>query len=127
MPIDSYIDETRRCVVTKIYGDFTLDEIIDTINRSVRDPKFRPGFGVLSDHTRVGEPLTTPQAAGMVNHLESLTEFFAGARWAAVTSKPASYGMLRMVSVLTERVPMEVQIFPTHEEAEAWLCSRPAK
>lgn len=42
-----------------------------------------------------------------------------------VTREPASYGMMRMMSVLVERVPMEVQIFETIEEAEEWLGSSP--
>ena len=123
MPIKSHIDEERRCVIATVCGDFTMEEIVETINRSVLDPKFRPGFAVLSDHTAVGEPLTSSQARQMVDHLKGLAESFAGSRWAIVTSKPASYGMLRMVSVLAEGVPMEVQVFSSHEEAEAWLSS----
>ena len=121
MPIESHIDEERRCVVARVYGDFTFDDILEAIDHSVRDPRFRPGFAVLSDHTEVGEPLTPSQARRMVDHLESLADLMAGSRWAVVTSKAASFGMLRMVSVLAERVPMDVQVFSSHEEAEAWL------
>jgi len=123
MPIESHIDEERRRVVARVHGDFTLGEIFEAINRSVQDPRFRPGFSVLSDHTAVGEPLTSLQAQQMVEHLNSLTEFMAGSRWAVIASKPASYGMLHMVSVLAEHVPMDVRVFSTHEEAEAWLST----
>lgn len=121
MPIESHIDEERSRVVATVDGDFTLDEILEAIDRAVRDPRFRPGFAVLSDHTAVGEPLTPRQARQMVDHLESLAEFLAGSRWAVVTSKPASHGMLRMVSALAAHVPVDVRVFSTHEEAEAWL------
>lgn len=123
MPIESHIDEERRCVVAKISGDFTLDEIVETIDRSVRDPRFRPGFAVLSDHTAVGEPLTPVQARRMVDHLESLANVMRGSRWAVVTTKAASFGMLRMVSALAERIPMEIRVFSSHQDAEAWLFS----
>lgn len=123
VPIDSYIDEERRCIVARVYGEFTRDEIVETIDRCVRDPEFRPGFGVLSDHTAVEVPLTASQAKQMVEHLVNLTDVVAGTRWAVVTTQAASYAMIRMVSVLAERVPLEVQIFSSTEEAEAWLGS----
>ena len=109
--------------MVRVYGEFTHDEIVETINRCVRDPEFRPGFKVLSDHTAVKVPVTPSQAKQMVEHLVNLADAFAGTRWAAVTSLPASYGMMRMVSVHAERVPLEVQIFSSLEEAEAWLDS----
>ena len=84
---------------------------------------FQPGFGILSDHTEVGEPITTPQVMQLIEHFKTLSDVIAGARWAAVTSKPASYGMLRMISTLAESVPMEVEVFPTFEKAEAWLLA----
>lgn len=123
MPIESYVDEGRRRIVATVSGSFTLAEILDAIDRSVRDPRFRPGFAVLSDHRTVEEPLTPEQAGRMVDHLESLAELMAGSRWAVVTSKAASYGMLRMVSALVKHIPMEVQVFSSLEEAEAWLAS----
>lgn len=123
MPIESHVDEKRRCIVAKVYGNFTTAEIFAVIDRSVWDPKFRPGFSILSDHTEVGEPITPNQARQMVGHLVSYADSFAGARWAVVTSKLASYGMVRMLSILAERVPMDVEVFYSHEEAEAWLAS----
>ena len=71
-------------------------------------------------------PVTPSQAKQMVEHLVNLADVFAGTRWAVVTSQPASYGMMRMVSVHAERVPMDVRIFSSLEAAEslAGLCRR---
>lgn len=121
MPIESYVDAEKRCIFAKVSGDFTIQEIVDTIDQSVRNPQYRPGFCVLSDHTQIGEPLTPLQAGQMVEHMVTLAESLAGCRWAVVTTTQASYGMIRMVSVLAERVPIEVQVFTALEEAESWL------
>ena len=38
-----------------------------------------------------------------------------------MTRNPASYGMMRMVAVLAEQVPMKVEVFETLAAAGAWL------
>lgn len=117
------MDTARKRIVAKVSGAFTFPEILKAIDGSVHDPAFQRGFDVFSDHTEVEAPITPPDARAMVNHLENLSDFLAGARWAVVTATPASYGMLRMVSVLAERVPMDVQVFESLEAAEAWLAT----
>ncbi len=103
-------------------GDFTLDEVFAAIDRIVRDPRYERGFALLSDHTEIGEPLTPAQAEKMLDHVERLEGApMTGMRWAAVTRKAASYGMLRMVSVLARRIPIELRVFDSHAEAEEWL------
>jgi hypothetical protein len=123
MPIINVIDELAGRVISEVSGDFTIEEIVKAISGSVQDPRFRPGFHILSDHTSVGAPLTTIQAKQMMAHLETLSKHLRGSRWAVVTTKAASYGMFRMTSVLAERIPMEIQVFHSHEDAEAWLTS----
>ena len=48
---------------------------------------------------------------------------WAGDRWAIVATVPASYGMMRMLSVHAERVPMDARVFERAEDAESWLDS----
>jgi hypothetical protein len=125
MPIMVWIDKDQRLIRSEVSGSFSEEAISNAINESVGHPDYEPGFNVLSDHTRVTEFITTPQAYSMARHLESLSDQMANVRWAVVTREPASYGMMRMMSVLVERVPMEVQIFATIEEAEEWVGSSP--
>jgi hypothetical protein len=121
MPILVQVDTRRRLVVAKVLGDFTIEEIVKGIDDSVNDPNFEPGFDVLSDHSEIGTPISVTQAKQMIAHLESVSHLMAGARWAVVAPKPASYGMMRMLAVLAERVPMKVEVFQTLDEAQAWL------
>jgi len=57
----------------------------------------------------------------MVAHLETVARAVTGTRWAIVTVAPASYGMMRMLSVRAEKIPMTVRIFDDPDEAESWL------
>lgn len=127
MPITNVIDENAARVTSTVSGDFTIEDILGAISGSVLDPRFRPGFHILSDHTAVGKPMTPAQARKMVAHLETLGKYLQGSRWAVVTTKAASFGMFRMTSVMAERTPLEIQAFHNREEAESWLAEKPRK
>ena len=122
MGIRHWIEKDRRRVRAELTGNSSLEEMLGTITGAVEDPDFEPGFDVLSDHSGVGEPLTTPQAHELSRVLERLSRHWAGTRWAVVTTKPASIGMIRMLAVLSERVPMTIRTFPSLREAELWLA-----
>ncbi len=121
MAIRAWVEPERRLVRIEIVGDSSTEEIIDAIDRLVSDPRTEPGFNILSDHTGVGEPLTTPQAHEMADHFQNLIGVMSGSRWAVVSRKAASIGMMRMLAVLLNNIPMTVEIFSTVEEAEEWL------
>lgn len=126
MAIRTQVDAARRLVLAEIVGEFSLDDILGAIDASVADPAFRPGFDVLSDHVRTARPIAVDELRRMTEHLRSIPAM-AGARWAVVVGQPASYGMMRMLSVLAERIPIEVAIFETLEEAEHWLRGPPRR
>ena len=121
MPIKYWIEKDHRRVRAVVSGDFTIDDVFRAIQSSTEDADFEPGFDVLSDHTDVGEPLTTQQARQMSSYIESLSRALAHSRWAVITKKPASFGMMRMLSVFLEQVPMVLRVFGNLEEAERWL------
>jgi hypothetical protein len=123
MPVHQEVDAARGRVIAKVYGEVTLEQMIATIDASVRDPAFRPGFDVLSDHLGIEKVITTQQLKGVVNHLRSLSQYMSGSRWAIVTRDPASYGMMRMLSVYAEEIPMDVRVFKSMDQAEEWLSS----
>ena len=123
MPIHSKIDAERRLIVATVFDEISDTDIIEALNASISDPDFERGFNVLSDHTRIARVITTEQVNLMVDHMESLSDHLAGARWAIVTNSPASYGMMRMLSVFAKRVPLELQVFRDADEANKWLAS----
>jgi hypothetical protein len=123
MPITHHIDKRKGIIFAEVVGDFTLEDILNTIDSAVSDPAFRPGFKVLSDHRKIGEPATMAQMEGMAACLKGLSNAFGGTKWAMVVSKEASYGMMRMLSVLVEDVPIVLRVFWDMEEALKWLGS----
>ncbi len=124
MPITFRVDPTRRLVQTTVIGDFETADIVRVITGAASHPDFEPGFDILSDHREIGEPITPAQLRDLTGLLRELSDRFAGGRWAVVTTKPASYGMMRALSMLTSDGSLQVEVFKTMEEAEAHLAPR---
>ncbi len=127
MPIKYWIERERRRVRSVVTGDFTTEKIFQVLQEATTHEDFEVGFDVLSDHTQIGEPLTTPQAQQMTAYVENMKEVMGRSRWAVVTTKPSSYGMMRMLSAMLEPVPIIIRIFDTLEEADDWLSQPKGK
>ncbi len=121
MPIEMRVKGAERLVLGKLRGAVGTREMIDALDGVVADPGFRPGFDVLSDHREIASPLAPDQLEALLGHLSTLGGSFAGSRWAIVTTAPASYGMMRMLSVLAEPIGLEVRVFREMDEAREWL------
>jgi hypothetical protein len=123
MPIDCWIEQDRRRVRAELRGDFSTAAMLRVISDAVAQPEFERGFSILSDHRQIGQPITTAQLQEVTTHLRRLSDEFKGSRWAVVTTKPASYGMMRMFSVMVEDIPLYVRVFDNFAAAEVWLDS----
>ena len=121
MPIEKWIDTEKHRVHAVLSGRVILHEMILAIDSSTDDPCFQNGMDILSDHTRLEKPIETDEAKQLAAHLLRLRKYFAGSKWAVVTKMKASYGMMRMLSVFLERVPMYLQVFYSFARAERWL------
>lgn len=124
MPIETHIDKAKCRVRVKLWGEFTFEDMRAAISGVAHDPEFKPGFNVLSDHTEIGRAITIPESRELLALMRSLAGSFAGSRWAIVTRRLDSYGMLRMISAHAESVPIEIQAFREFAEAEAWLAGK---
>ena len=122
VPISYTLDREARLIRAVVQGDFTVHDMIACVSGAARDAG-APGFNVVSDHREIGEPATREQVEELVQHLAGLRDYFAGARWAVVVSKQASFGMMRMLGVMAERVPMDVRVFFDAVRAELWARS----
>ena len=121
MPTTQEIDEAHRIVRVTVAGTLTTAEMLETLDRASHSVAGRGTYRVLSDHRGVETPATREQIEAVVAYLDREEGVFRGCRWAVVTVKPASYGMIRMLAVLAERIPIEVGIFDRVADAEAWL------
>jgi hypothetical protein len=124
VPITYELDREHRLVRATVRGDFTADEMLGCVTGAAREAG-EPGWNILSDHREIGEPATREQLEQLVGHLAVLRRYFHGSRWAVVVARPASYGMMRMLQVLAERVPMTVRVFVDAARGERWALGAP--
>lgn len=122
MPISHVVDTERRLLTFAVTGTLSTAEMLAAVDEAVAGVG-AGRYRVLSDHRGLDTPSTTPQLEALVGHLLKYRAIFAGSRWAVVVVKPASFGMMRMLSVLAERIPMKVEVFTDPASAMSWLES----
>ncbi len=121
MTLTHRIDAESGIVYVDVVGSFTMKEIKALIDGVVKDPDFRRGYHILSDHRRIGDPATAGQVRGTVEHIAALIDALGESKWAIVASKEASYGMMRMMEMLAEDLPIQISVFRDLEDARDWL------
>ena len=126
MPTHIAVDHERRIASVEVTGHLEIAEMLGTVDEVARQIAGNPGYSVLSDHRALETPLTPEQATQLLAHLSVSGGALIGAKWAIVVSKPASYGMMRLLSARAEELPMSVQAFWDRDEATAWLTGGPS-
>ncbi|MBI2797008.1 MAG: STAS/SEC14 domain-containing protein [Gemmatimonadetes bacterium] len=125
MPATLSIDHASRMVTIEIAGTLEIGEMLAAIDGVVRAIEGRGRYAVLTDHRALDTPITPVQVSQVLAHLSAAGGSLVGARWAAVVSQPASYGMMRLLAARAEDLPMEVKAFWDRNEALAWLRGGP--
>lgn len=125
MPITYVLDPAIKLIRAEVEGEFSAADML----RCVMDAGVEadgPGWNIISDHRRIAHPATRNQLEQLTSRLESMRLYFSNARWAVVTTNIASFGMMRMLQVMAERIPIQLQIFDRYDEAERWASGAPA-
>lgn len=125
MPIDSHVDARARLVRATVSGRFSDVDMRDAIRVMADSVGSDSHYSVLSDHRAVEAALTPEQLEQLLGYLEQFGQPFHGGRWAVVVSQLASFGMMRMLAVRAERIPLTVGIFTDPASAETWLATPP--
>jgi len=120
MPCHYVIDKVRRLVISTGSGVVTFDELMEHQEKLHNDPDFNPKFNQLIDATTVSAVDLTRSAA------EELTQrniFSSTSRRALVATKPAIFGMGRLLMTYLEMsdTPSETHVFYTLAPALKWL------
>jgi hypothetical protein len=121
-------------VICRTSGSASIEGYEAMMRALVSDPKFRPGIGLIVDHTNVD--LSALTAADIEQVADLRTRFAGGiaARAAGVVGpgSPMRYGLGRMFEAFVEsQSGTDITLFETVEEAMAWLrgpdsAARPA-
>lgn len=122
MPATHSIDAAAGLVRLKLSGVLSAADMVETVKAVLAELEPGRSYDVLSDHRALEEPASRDQILGLVAFLTRHGTPFHGRRWAVIAAGPASYGMMRLLSVHAEAIPIEVMPFREPREAEAWLA-----
>ncbi len=121
MPIEWSADKTKNRANIIVTGEVHFSEVIKNIDEIVNSSDLKKGYTIFSDHSGVMETLRLEDAKRLVSYFERLGDAITETRWAIAASNTTSFGTFRMVSTLAERIPMNIGVFMSREEALAWL------
>ena len=102
-------------------GVMSIGDMAESVRAILADLEPGRSYDVLSDHRALAEPATRDQMLQLTDLLATAGHPFHGRRWAVIVGGPASYGMIRMLSVHLEHLPIWVTPFNDPEEARAWI------
>jgi hypothetical protein len=121
MKLSYSIDPVARVVEFHYTGSPDFAEWSAVMEAILADPAFHPGYGFLTDRRFVSEAPTTEYVQNVMAFLRKHQAAIGPARWAAVVSGPASYGMVRMAQHLGSELPFQIQVFTDEVMARRWL------
>ena len=122
MPVSYRFDS--KIVVIEMVGEYSMDDIRQTILNSLADPG-RPIDSYLMINLTESQSIyerTSVEVKTMAKFVATLGGQFNN-RIALVASKDFPFGMLRMSSVGSEERGIETEVFRTLSEAREWLLS----
>ena len=125
MPIRWTIDQAAR-LATLHYGEAapTFEEFAEAVTGLLRDPQFKPGYGILADRRGVPPP-SREYVHKVVDFLRANASILGPSRMAALVSGTASYGMARMAQGLGADIQVRYEVFTELDGALEWLRETP--
>ena len=119
MPIGYVIDRTRRLVISTAEGRVSFDEIKAQVDRLLDDSAFDPTFNQLIDCSEITNLDLSVDEAKMIGRLQVFSQT---SRHAFVATKPAVFGMARLIQAYHEQYSnAEARVFDERDSALKWL------
>ena len=125
MPFE--INEKPGYFVNRIYGTVAPADLAEMVNRAVEVEKRHPeGIHRITDFRDV--EVFNVQYASVSDFAKKRREetFARVLKSAIVADRPVALGFARMYQTILNHPQIELRIFPTMEEAEAWVTEGPA-
>jgi hypothetical protein len=120
MPASYSIDQARRVVSSRGWGDLTDADLADHQAALLADPAFDPTFAQLCD---LREVTSESQVTVLgVRYLAGRDVFAPWARRAFVAPRPLSFGLARMFALLRKsRGELAIEVFRELPSASHWV------
>ena len=123
MPLSHSIDTTAGIVTLHYAEDPPFEVWAAAMDAVLRDPAFRPGYGLLMDRSRLTTAPEREYIVGVVDYVQRHASQLGGGRVATLVNRPAAYGMARMAQLLLDDTPQATRVFTELSEALAWLST----
>ena len=121
MPIEHRVDQDRGVIAATFTGPMPLSEVIENIERVLKNLDGQSCKGVLSDVQGLEHQATSDDIKRVSDLIASYSDTVRGLKLALVVSEPVMYGMMRMLQARLDRVPLDVGVFYEMDDAEHWL------
>jgi len=104
-----------------VTGSVTTVELLKSFASILAHPDYRPGMKSLTDMREVAHFATSGDIRQIVHFMEGCQDQISGGRAALVVSTDVSFGMARMLQIMSQHLPIEICVFRDLEEACTWL------
>jgi hypothetical protein len=121
MPITYTIDKQRRFIQRIVSGTVTSDEILASLTEILKHPDYQPGMKSLTDLRAIQHYASPQDLRQIANFILGQGEEVRGGKAAIVVARGVSFGMARMLELLTESSPLSIWVFRDMQEAHEWL------
>jgi hypothetical protein len=123
MPLTYAIESDTRIVAVVVSAPPSVDDYRRLLDTILSDPAYRPGYHFLVDRRAVAVVPDTQRVWAMTPLLDVIARWGGPCRMAVVTDGDATYGMMRMASVLGSDTGVEVGAFRDPDMARDWLTA----
>ena len=119
MPVSYRTDPAQKIVCTTFEGEVTDQQLLRHTQKIERDPEIDGSFvELIHANTSSMEGVTSSGVRAVADVIRVST---AIRKIGIVASQDVEFGLARMVVLLTEESPVEIQVFRGQADARSWL------
>jgi hypothetical protein len=121
MTIQYQIDRSIRRITTRVFGEVTIEEVLQHFDEALADSSFEPDLDVLLDLVDCKTLLGADQIRTAAEHMTADLSSLRFGRLAIVVVSDALFGMVRMFHTFSEAAFSDAQVFRDRDQALQWL------
>lgn len=121
MPISHTIDQQTGVIYRTVTGSITTVELIESFTNVLGHPDYRPGMKSLTDLRSIDHFSSIDDVKQIAQFMDEHQDHIMGGKAAVVVSRDVSFGMVRMLELLSSKLPIEIRVFRKLKAAYNWL------
>ena len=119
MPVSNRIDQSEKVIYTTFEGEITDQQIVQHAARMLRDPEIDSSFvELIHSKTSSVKGFTSSGARAIADVLKDSS---GPGKIGVVASEDVEFGLARMIELLADESPIEIQVFRDQADARSWL------